>query len=159
MGSLASNGLRGRVVTWLLERPFARFHRMHMALAQSPADYRRFIAEVVAPRLRTAPGRLGIFGTGEHTCLVLQAAPDLAQRVHCFMDNDPGLWRQVRFGRTVLPPREAVGECDAIFLSTAVFQQTLRADLRRLAFTGAVLAVDDVVPARWFLAPQGRIDA
>ena len=62
------------------------------------------------------------------------------------------LWGQLRFGRTVLPPEDAVAECDAFFLSTAVFQRILQWDLRRLGFTGPIVAMDDVVPPEWFLA-------
>jgi hypothetical protein len=39
-----------------------------------------------------------------------------------------------------------------IVLSTAVYQHILRADLKKLGFTGAIVAMDDVVPASWFLA-------
>jgi hypothetical protein len=71
--------------------------------------------------------------------------------VHCFADNNAALWHQERFGRPVLPPREAVRTCEVFVLSTAVFQHVLRADLRRLGYRGPIIAMDDDMPPAWFL--------
>lgn len=144
-------GMRGRVLTWLLQRDSVRFHRVQRGFVEKPAQYERFLAAVVGPRVEALDGRLGVFGVGTHTEVLLKAFPSLQPRIHCFADNNPAVWRQVRFGHPVLPPGEAVKACDAFLLSTAVFQHVLRADLVRHGFKGPILAVDDVVPPAWFL--------
>jgi hypothetical protein len=145
-------GLRGRVLAGLLQLPSVRFHRIQRGVAETPSEYERFVVEVVGPRLTRLSGRLGIFGAGEHTRMVLQALPAILDRVHCLLDNNTALWHQERHGRLVLPPAQAVCDCDTIFLSTAVFQHVLRADLKRLDFKGTIIAMDDIVPPQWFLA-------
>ena len=150
--SIPFSGVRGRALSGLLQLGFVRFHRVQLGFVKTPGQYQRFLADVIGPRLAALPGRLGVFGAGEHTRILLQALPDLADRIHCFVDNNSALWRQERFGHLVLPPEQAVRECDAIFLSTVVFQHVLRADLTRLNFKGPIVAVDDVVPSAWFLA-------
>jgi hypothetical protein len=146
------NGVFGRLLAHLLQWPFVRFHRVQLGVVETPLDYERFLAEVVGPRLDAIEGRIGVFGCGEHTRIVLKALPGLAERIHCLTDNNAVLWHQTRFGRPLLPPEKAVRTCDAFFLSTAVFQHVIRADLKRLGFRGPVIAVDDVVPPHWFLA-------
>lgn len=148
---VAFGGIRGRVLAWLLQFGFVRYHRVQLGFVEHPDQYRRFLAEVIGPRLLAIDGRLGVFGTGVHTEVALQAIPELAERIHCFTDNNPALWHQTRFGKRVLPPRDAVRECDGMFLSTAVFQRVLERDLQNHGFQGAVVAMDDVVPAAWFL--------
>lgn len=160
MMSSPFTGVRGRLLSRLLQLGFVRFHRVQRSAVECPHEYARFLTEVVGPRLSALPGRLGVFGVGAHTETVLKALPGLEARIHCFTDNNQGLWRQTRFGKPVLPPAEAVSECDAFFLSTAVFQRVLAADLRRHGFRGPVVAVDDDVPASWFLAgPSNRAAA
>jgi hypothetical protein len=145
-------GLRGRTLARLLQLPFVRYHRVQLGFVERPRQYERFLTEIVAPRLDRLPGKLGIFGVGAHTDVALTHVPGLPERVHCFTDNNAALWRQPRFGKLVLPPQDAVTECDAFFLSTAVFQRILEQDLRRLGFTGPIVAMDDEVPPGWFLA-------
>ena len=144
-------GVRGRALSRLLQLPFVRYHRVQLGFVERPRQYRRFLADVLGPRLDALPGRIGVFGVGVHTEIVLKALPAFADRIHCFTDNNATMWQQTRFGKTVLPPTTAVEECDAFLLSTAVFQRVLEGDLRRLGFTGPVVAVDDHVPAAWFL--------
>lgn len=148
---VAFEGLRARVLARLLEFGPVRYHRLQRGFVEAPEQYAAFLAQVVGPRLMSLPGRLGIFGVGAHTSLVVETLPHLIDRVHCFTDNNPVMWGQVRADRPVLPPADAVRECEAFFLSTAVFQRVLGADLRRLGFRGPVVAMDDVVPASWFL--------
>jgi hypothetical protein len=145
-------GLRGRVLARALQFGFVRYHRIQLGFVERPRQYERFLTEIIAPRLDRLPGKLGVFGVGEHTEIALAHVPGLRDRVHCFTDNNSALWGQHRFGRIVLPPEDAVAECDAFFLSTAVFQRILEWDLRRLGFTGPIVAMDDVVPPEWFLA-------
>lgn len=151
-----STGLRDRALERLLQLSFVRFHRVQLSVVECPQEYATFLAAVVGPRLEALPGRLGVFGVGAHTETVLKALPELQERIHCFTDNNAGIWHQVRFGKPVLPPAEAVAECDAFFLSTAVFQRILTADVRRHGFRGPVIAVDDVVPPSWFLSPRAN---
>ena len=145
-------GFRGRALARALQLGFVRYHRIQLGFIERPRQYERFLAEVIAPRLDRLPGKLGVFGVGAHTEIALAHVPGLRDRVHCFTDNNSALWGQPRFGRIVLPPEDAVAECDAFFLSTAVFQRILERDLRRLGFTGPIVAMDDVVPPEWFLA-------
>jgi hypothetical protein len=145
-------GFAGRVLSALLQLKFVRFHRVQLACVESPVEYERFLSTVLGGRLEQTRGTLGVFGVGEHTRVLLRALPTLQGRIHCFIDNNSAIWRQQRFGRPVLPPEQALKECDAILLSSAVFQHVLRAELKRRAFTGPILAVDDVVPPEWFLA-------
>lgn len=145
-------GLRGRALARLLQAPFVRFHRVQLGFVERPVQYQQFLAEVIAPRLAEMPEPLGVFGSGEHTRVLLKAIPELDERIHCFLDNNASLWGQERLGHIVLPPAEAVRQCSSIFLSTAVFQHELRKDLKRLSFSGPTLAVDDAVPPSWFLA-------
>ena len=147
-------GVGGRTLSRLLELPFVRYHRVQLGFVERPRQYEQFLADVVGPRLDTLPGRLGVFGVGAHTDLLLKVLPGLGDRIACFTDNNAGLWGQTRFGKLVLPPADAVGECEVFLLSTAVFQRALSADLRRLGFTGPVVAMDDVVPASWFLGAR-----
>lgn len=144
-------GVRGHVVAGLLQLPLVRFHRVQLGFVERPALYERFLAEVIGPRLATLPDRLGVFGAGEHTRVLFKAIPELTDRIHCFIDNNASLWGQEHFGHIVLSPADAVQQCGAIFLSTAVFQHVLKADLKRLSFSAPVVAVDDVVPPAWFL--------
>jgi hypothetical protein len=148
---LAFTGLRGRVLGALLQWPLVRFHRLQRGFVEQPGEYRRFLFEVIGPRLAETPGRVGVFGCGEHSRVLLASIPALHERVHCFTDNNAALWQQERFGRRVLPPAEAITACELFVLSTAVFQHVLRADLRRLGFSGPVIAMDDEVPPSWFL--------
>jgi hypothetical protein len=150
-GPTPFHGVKGRIWGWILQRPGIRYYRIQLAVAESPRDYERFLADIVAPRILGLRGRLGIFGVGEHTRLLLHADPSLARRIECFADNNAALWHQEQFGRPVLSAAEAVKRCDAFFLSTAVFQRSLRGDLDALGFEGPVLAVDDVGPPEWFL--------
>jgi hypothetical protein len=155
----AFTGIRGRVLARLLQIDFVRFHRVQLGVVECPQQYTRFLADVVGPRLLALPGRLGVFGVGAHTETVLKALPALGDRIHCFTDNNRAVWHQTRFEKPVLPPADAVGACDVFFLSTAVFQRVLETDLRRLGFRGPIIAVDDVVPAAWFLAGDLRESA
>ena len=148
---VAFTGLQGRLLAALLQWPIVRFHRLQRGFVEQPAEYRRFLFEVIGARLADTPGRVGVFGCGEHSRVLLGSIPELRERVHCFTDNNAALWHQDRFGCRVLPPEEAVKACDVIVLSTAVFQHVLRADLRRLGFAGTVIAMDDLVPPSWFL--------
>ena len=148
----AFTGIRGRVLAQLLQLGFVRFHRVQLGVVERPREYARFLADVVGPRLAALPGRVGVFGVGAHTETVLKAVPGLAERVHCFTDNNAGVWHQSRFGKPVLPPAEAVAACDVFFLSTAVFQRVLEADVRRHGFRGPIVAVDDLVPPSWFMS-------
>jgi len=154
--SPAFTGVRGRFLAQLLQLDFVRFHRVQLGVVECPRQYTQFLADVVGPKLFALPGRLGVFGAGAHTETVLKALPDLGERIHCFTDNNAGLWHQTRFGKPVLPPAEAVAACDAFFLSTAVFQRVLEGDLRRDGFRGPIVAVDDLVPASWFLSTDDR---
>lgn len=149
--SLPFTGFGGRVLERLLQLDFVRYHRLQLGFVECPLQYERFIADVMGPRIEAMPGTLGVFGVGVHTDVLLKALPKLRERIHCFTDNNASLWRQTRHARPVLPPAEAVAQCDAFLLSTAVFQRVLEGDLRRLGFTGPVMAMDDVVPAAWFL--------
>ncbi|MCC7010076.1 MAG: hypothetical protein IT184_14815 [Acidobacteria bacterium] len=144
-------GLHGRALVRLLQLPFVRYHRVQLGFVERPRQYRRFLTDVLGPRLDAIGGRIGVFGVGAHTELLRTALPGFAERIHCFTDNNATLWHQTRFGKTVLPPAGAVEQCDAFLLSTTVFQRVLTADLRRLGFAGPVLAIDDDVPAPWFL--------
>jgi signal transduction histidine kinase len=144
-------GLRGRIIAFLLQLPLVRFHRLQRGFAQQPQLYRTFLATLVHERLRPLTGALGIFGCGEHTRLLLEAIPELAERVHCYTDNNAALWHQQRFGRPVLPPAEAARVCSAVILSTVVFQSAMRRDLLRLGFRGTIIAMDDRLPPAWFL--------
>lgn len=145
-------GWRGRILARLLQLPFVRFHRVQLGFVERPEQYQRFLVEVVGGRLATMPGKIGVFGAGEHTRVLFKAMPSLLERVHCLTDNNQALWQQERFGCPVLPPTQAAAECDVILLSTAVFQHVIRPDLRRKGFRGPIVAVDDVVPPSWFLA-------
>lgn len=145
-------GIKGRALSGLLQLPFVRFHRVQLGFVERPAQYERFITDIVGPRLEELPGPLGVFGAGEHSRVLLSALPELEERIFCFIDNNPSLWGKERFGKVVLSPADALPQCGAIFLSTAVFQHTLRADIRKRGFTGPIVAVDDVVPPSWFLA-------
>src|SRR5258706_16215134 len=104
-------GLRGQAIAGLLQLRFVRYHRVQLGFAERPAQYEAFLGEVVAPRLASLPDRLGVFGAGEHTRVLLKVVPELMDRIHCFVDNNPSLWGQERFGRTVLSPAEAVHQC------------------------------------------------
>lgn len=144
-------GLEGRVLSRLLQLPFVRYHRVQLGFVERPKQYRRFLADVLGARVAALPDPVGVFGVGVHTEMLLKALPALAERLHCFTDNNRTLWNHTRFGRLVLPPEAAVAACQSFVLSTAVFQRVLEGDLRRLGFTGPVVAVDDLVPASWFL--------
>ncbi len=150
--SIPFAGLRGGLLARLLQLRFVRYLRVQLGFVEFPAQYQLFLRDVVGPRLEAAPGPLGVFGVGTHTESALKAIPGLADRIHCFTDNNAALWHQTRFGKPVLPPADAVKACGTFFLSTAVFQRVLEADLERLGFTGAVVAMDDEVPPSWFLA-------
>jgi hypothetical protein len=145
------SGVSGRVVAQLLQLPAVRYHRVQLGIVEAPREYEQFLRDVVAPRLAALPAPLGVFGVGAHTDLVCRVLPDLAARVHCFTDNNPAQWQRTRDGRPILAPAAAVSTCAAFFLSTAVFQRVLTGDLRRLGFTGPIVAMDDVVPPHWFL--------
>ncbi|MEZ5290587.1 MAG: hypothetical protein R2745_05865 [Vicinamibacterales bacterium] len=145
------DGLGGRLLGGLLQLPFVRYHRVQLGFVETPVEYEAFLRDVVGPRLDALPGRLGIFGVGAHTDLVLKVLPDLAARLHCFTDNNAVHWHRERHGVAVLPPEEAARACEVFFLSTAVYQRVLEADLRRVAFQGPIVAMDDVVPPAWFL--------
>jgi hypothetical protein len=144
--------MKGRVLSRLLQVGFVRFHRVQLGFVEAPRQYRKFLADVIGARLAACPGRLGIFGAGEHTRVFLSALPEIESRVHCLTDNNPQLWRTRRFGHIVLPPAEAIEACEVIFLSTAVYQHVIRAELVKKKFKGPIVAVDDVVPPSWFLA-------
>jgi hypothetical protein len=144
-------GLQGRVLGALLQLPLVRFHRLQRGFVEQPVEYRRFLSDVIGRRLAETPGRAGIFGCGEHSRILLESIPALRDRVHCLTDNNASLWHQQRFGFQVLPPQEAVQSCDLFVLSTAVFQNILRGDLRRLGFRGPIIAMDDEMPPSWFL--------
>lgn len=150
--SVSFSGIRGRMLERLLQVRFVRYLRVQLGFVEFPAQYQLFLRDIVGPRLAAVPGSLGVFGVGTHTEVALKAIPGLAERIHCFTDNNAALWHQTRFGRPVLPPAEAVKQCDCFFLSTAVFQRVLEGDLRRLGFTGTIVAMDDDVPPSWFLA-------
>lgn len=143
--------MRGQALAWLLQRDFVRFHRVQLGFVERPQQYERFLAGVVGPRVLAMDGRLGVFGVGTHTEVLLKAVPGLGERIHCFADNNSAVWHQTRFGRQVLPPGEAVKTCDLFLLSTVVFQRVLTADLRRHGFKGPIVTVDDIVPPAWFL--------
>ena len=146
------SGIKARALAGLLQLAFVRFHRVQLGFVERPAQYERFLAEVIAPRLAALPAPIGIFGAGEHTRVLLKSMPWLDEEVFCFIDNNAALWGQERFGKIVLSPADALQKVNAIFLSTAVFQHVLRADVKRRGFTGPIVAVDDVVPPSWFLA-------
>jgi hypothetical protein len=145
-------GLKGRALSGLLQLGFVRFRRVQLGAAEFPAQYEEFLTTVVGARLGRLPGTVGIFGTGAHTATLLKALPDLDARVACLTDNNKALWGTEKLGHVVRPPAEAIQACQVIVLSTAVYQQALRADLKKLGFTGTVVAMDDVVPPSWFLA-------
>lgn len=145
------DGLKGRTLSGLLQLPFVRFHRVQLGFVERPAQYQRFLAEVIGPRLFALPEPLGVFGAGEHSRVLLEAIPELESRIFCFIDNNSGLWGKERFGKLVLSPADALPQCGGIFLSTAVFQHVLRADVRKRGYSGPVVAVDDLVPPSWFL--------
>ncbi len=149
--TLSFRGLEGRVLARVLQMGFTRYRRAQLGLVNDPEEYRNFLRAVVAPRLQGQPGRLGVFGVGSHTEVVLKAIPDLHDRIELFTDNNPGTWHRTKHGRPVVSPVDAVAACDTFFLSTAVFQHVLRADLAALGFRGPVIAVDDRVPPEWFL--------
>ena len=149
---ISFSGIKGRALSGLLQLPFVRFHRVQLGFVERPAQYERFLADVVGPRLLELPVPLGVFGAGEHTRVLLKAVPWLDERIFCLIDNNASLWGQERFGKVVLSPADALPQVGAVFLSTAVFQHVLRADITRRGFTGPVVAVDDVVPPDWFLA-------
>ena len=153
--TLSFRGLEGRLLARVLQMGFARYRRVQIGFVNDPAQYRLFLKAIVAPRLRDVPGRLGVFGVGSHTEVVLKTVPDLHDRVTLLTDNNPDTWNRTKFGKPVVPPAEAVDACEAFFLSTAVFQHVLRADLTALGFDGTVIAVDDHVPPEWFLAEAG----
>ncbi len=149
---VAFGGFRGYLLAQLLQLKCVRFHRAQFGCIEHPAEYERFLAEVVGFRImETGYRRIGIFGTGEHTRVVLRAMPWLIERVRCFVDNNPRLHGQAFLNRPVSAPQEAVKDCEAFFLSTTVFQRAMHKDLRRLGFRGPVIAVDDEVPPHWFL--------
>lgn len=148
---VAFTGLQGRLVGALLQWPLVRFHRLQRGFVEQPAEYRRFLFEVIGRRVAHTPGSIGVFGCGEHSRVLLESIPDLRERVHCFTDNNAALWHQERFGCRVLPPEEAVKVCELFILSTAVFQHVLRQDLRRLGYSGPIIAMDDQLPPSWFL--------
>ena len=148
---VAFTGLQGRLLGALLQWPLVRFHRLQRGFVEQPAEYRRFLFEVIGARLADTPGRVGVFGCGEHSRILLASIPTLRDRVHCFTDNNAALWHQQRFGFQVLPPEEAARACELFVLSTAVFQHVLRGDLRRLGFRGPIVAMDDEMPPWWFL--------
>jgi hypothetical protein len=145
-------GLKGLALSQLLQLGFVRYRRVQLGFAEFPEQYKAFLATVVGARLEGLPGKVGIFGSGAHTGLLLETIPGLDARVACLIDNNQSLWRQSKFGHVVLPPSEAIRECEVIVLSTAVYQHVLRADLKKLGFAGAIVAMDDVVPPSWFLA-------
>ena len=149
--AIVFTGLQGRLLAALLQLPFVRFNRVQRGFVEQPGEYRRFLLEVIGRRLEETPGRVGVFGCGEHSRVLLDSIPALRERLHCFTDNNAVLWHQERFGRRVLPPEEAITVCELFLLSSAVFQHVLRADLRRLGFTGPVIAMDDEMPPTWFL--------
>ena len=149
---LAFTGAGGRILARLLQLPFVRYHRVQLGFVERPERYAQFLEQVVGPRLAALEGRLGVFGVGAHTDVALKHVGGLAERIHCFTDNNAALWRQTRVGKLILPPTEAILECDAFFLSTAVFQRVLERDLRRLGFRGPIVAMDDAVPPHWFLS-------
>ncbi len=146
------SGFKGRALAGLLQLAFVRFHRVQLGFVERPVQYERFLAEVIGPRLAALPAPLAVFGAGEHTRVLLKALPWLDEQVFCFIDNNAALWGQERFGKLVLSPADALPQVGAIFLSTAVFQHVLRADVKRRGFAGPIIAVDDVVPPSWFLA-------
>ena len=152
---LAFRSVEGRLLARVLQMGFTRYRRVQLGFVNDPGQYRLFLRTIVAPRLRDLTGRLGVFGVGSHSEVVLKAAPDLRDRITLFTDNNPDTWNGTKFGKPVLPPSEAVEMCDAFFLSTAVFQHVLKADLNALGFSGTVVAVDDYVPPEWFLADAG----
>lgn len=144
-------GLRGRLLAALLQLPVVRHHRVQLGFVEAPAEYDAFLADVIGRRVAEAPGRVAVFGAGAHTERVLACVPALRDRVTCLTDNNRALWGTTRFGLPVVSPFEAVTRADVMVLSTAVFQRQLRADLDRLEFRGTVIAMDDEVPAAWFL--------
>ena len=145
------SGWQGRLLRALLQLPFVRYQRIQRGFVERPAEYRRFLREVIGRRVAETSGPIAVFGCGEHTRILLASVPGLIDRVHCFADNNATLWHQERFGRPVLPPREAVRACEVFVLSTAVFQHVLRADLRRFGYRGPIIAMDDHMPPEWFL--------
>ena len=149
--AVAFSGLQGRLLRALLQLPFVRYHRVQRGFVERPAEYRRFLRDVIGRRIAETSGPIAVFGCGEHTRILLASVPRLIDRVHCFADNNATLWHQERFGRPVLPPREAVRVCEVFVLSTAVFQHVLRADLRRIGYRGPIIAMDDYMPPEWFL--------
>jgi hypothetical protein len=148
---VAFSGVQGHVLRALLQLPFVRYHRIQRGFVERPAEYRRFLRDVIGRRVAETSGPIAVFGCGEHTRILLASVPGLIDRVHCFADNNATLWHQERFGRPVLPPREAVRACEVFVLSTAVFQHVLRADLRRIGYQGPIIAMDDHMPPHWFL--------
>ena len=150
--SITFKGYKGFLLARLLQLKPVRFHRTQLGWVENPSAYEKFVADVVGRRIESAGcSRWGIFGTGEHTRVVLRALPWLLERVRCFADNNPRLHGQMFMDRPVYAPGDAVKECDGFFLSTAVFQSTMHRDLKHLGFRGPILAVDDKVPPQWFL--------
>ena len=49
------SGLTGRALAGLLQLPFVRFHRVQLGFVERPAQYERFLAEVVGPQLASLP--------------------------------------------------------------------------------------------------------
>lgn len=139
----------------LLQSGPVRCHRIRRGCVENPAEYKIFIAEVIARRIMdTNCTRLGIFGTGEHTRILLTAIPWLIERVRCFADNNAMLHGQEFMNRPVRPPCDAVKECDAFLLSTTLFQRSMHKDLKQLGFNGPMISMDDDVPSHWFLIQE-----
>ncbi len=144
-------GLYGRGLRLLLQFKFVRFHRIQKGFSETPIIYQDFLHQVVWPRIANTTGRVGIFGAGSHTDIALKSMPKFAEKVFCLTDNNKDLWYQTKFNKPILPPTEAVKACDIFFLSTAIYQDIFRADLKRLHFKGEIISIEDEVPPTWFL--------
>jgi hypothetical protein len=146
---------QGFLLEKLLQMGPVRFHRIQRGWVDNPCEYKRFIAEVIGPRIvDTNCRRLGIFGTGEHTRIILNALPELLERVQCFADNNHNIQGQQLMNRPVCSPENAVKICDGFILSTAIFQHEMHKNLQKLGFKGPVIAMDDDVPPHWFLIQE-----
>ena len=114
-------------------------------------EYISFIRSVVSAEIKKKEfNQLCFFGSGEHTSLVFRADPQIRELTSYICDNNPSLWGTTKFGIDIISPEKAVKICDAIFLSTAVSQDAMRKQLKKINFNGTIFSPDDNVPTEWF---------
>lgn len=122
-----------------------------------PKAYMRFLRDVVGSRLsQYYDNKIGVFGSGEHTKLLFDSVPALADRVGCVLDNDPTRWGKTIYGKDIVPPKDAVDDCAVIFLSSIAFQNAMESQLKQLGFRGIILRPDDSVPHGYLSSCRDR---